>query len=131
MASVPSQLSQRIEAVCGVDSELRPATKPIFGHFQSNIALRLAKTQGRPPREVAAQIISGLDIADLCEAPEIAGPGFINFRLRTEVLARAVNEQLADPAVGITQTTTPQVVVVDYSSPNVAKQMHVRSEERR
>lgn len=125
MASVPSQLSQRIEAVCGVDSELRPATKPIFGHFQSNIALRLAKTQGRPPREVAAQIISGLDIADLCEAPEIAGPGFINFRLRTEVLARAVNEQLADPAVGITQTTTPQVVVVDYSSPNVAKQMHV------
>ena len=87
--------------------------------------LRLAKSEGKPPRDVAAEIVARLEIADLCEPPEIAGPGFINFRLKTEVLAQAVTDQLADPFVGVTQTDQPQVVVIDYSAPNVAKQMHV------
>ncbi|MFL6065962.1 MAG: arginine--tRNA ligase [Friedmanniella sp.] len=123
--SLPALLSSRIEAVAGVDPELRPATKPQFGHFQSNVALRLAKSEGRPPREVAASIVERLDLADLCETVEIAGPGFLNFRLRSSVLAAAVTAQLADPAAGIEVTPDPQVVVVDYSAPNVAKQMHV------
>jgi arginyl-tRNA synthetase len=118
-------LSARIEAVTGVDPELRPATKPQFGHFQSNVALRLAKSEGRPPREVAGDIVARLDVADLCESPEIAGPGFLNFRLRTEVLAHALTEQLADPYVGVEQVSDVQTVVIDYSAPNVAKQMHV------
>lgn len=125
MSSLPSQLSARVEAVAGADPELRPATKPQFGHFQSNVALRLAKAQGRPPREVAASIVADLDVADLCETPEIAGPGFINFRLRSQVLAAAVTEQLHDPHAGIAQVEHPQVVVIDYSAPNAAKQMHV------
>jgi arginyl-tRNA synthetase len=108
-----------------VDPELRPATKPQFGHYQSNVALRLAKTEGRPPREVAAAIVEGLEIEDLCEPPEIAGPGFINLRLKTSVLAGAVDDLLADPDHGIARAERPQIVVIDYSAPNVAKQMHV------
>ena len=100
MSSLPYELSARVQSVAGIDPELRPATKPQFGHFQSNVALRLAKSQGQPPRAVAQRIVDELDVADLCEPLEIAGPGFINFRLRSDVLARAVTDQLAEPAVG-------------------------------
>ena len=102
MSSLPSLLSARVEAVTGIDPELRPATKPQFGHFQSNVALRLAKSEGQPPRRGGRRRSSSrLDIADLCEPPEIAGPGFINFRLAIEVLAQAVTDQLADPYAGV------------------------------
>jgi arginyl-tRNA synthetase len=125
VSSLPSLLSARVEAVTGVDPELRPATKPQFGHFQSNVALRLANAEGRRPRDVATEIVAKLEIADLCEPPEIAGPGFINFRLRTDVLASAVTDQLADPSVGLLPADHSETVVIDYSAPNVAKQMHV------
>ena len=125
MSSLAALLRSRVEAVTGIDPELRPATRPQFGHYQSNVALRLANTEGKPPREIAAHVIAKLEVADLCEPPEIAGPGFINFRLRTDVLAQAVTDQLVDPYVGVPQTSDPQVVVIDYSAPNVAKQMHV------
>lgn len=103
MSSLPSQLSQRIEAVAGVDPELRPATKPQFGHFQSNVALRLAKLEGAKPRDVAQRIVGQLQLDDLCETPEVAGPGFINFRIRADVLAATVTAQLADPRAGIAE----------------------------
>jgi arginyl-tRNA synthetase len=125
VSSLAALLSSRVAAVTGIDPELRPATRPQFGHYQSNVALRLANTEGKPPREIAAHVIAKLEVADLCEPPEIAGPGFINFRLRTDVLAQAVTDQLADSYVGVPQTSDPEVVVIDYSAPNVAKQMHV------
>ena len=125
MSSLAALLSARIEAVTGIDPELRTATRPQFGHYQSNVALRLANIEGKPPREIAARIVDALEVADLCEPPEIAGPGFINLRLRTEVLAQAATDQLADPQLGVPQTSDPQIVVIDYSAPNVAKQMHV------
>ena len=125
MISLPSLLSDRVEAAAGIDPEMRPATKPQFGHFQSNVALRLAKSAGRPPREVAADLVQRIDVADLCEPLEIAGPGFINFRLRSDVLAGAVTELLVDANVGIEPAAVPQRVVIDYSAPNVAKPMHV------
>ncbi len=125
MLSLPAVLSARVEAVAGIDPELRPATRPQFGHFQSNVALRLAKTQGRPPREVAASLVEQIDLSDLCEPLEIAGPGFINLRIRADVLARVADEVLSDPRAGINTAEAPQRVVIDYSAPNAAKQMHV------
>ena len=125
MLSLPALLNERFESVTGVDPERRPATKPQFGHFQSNVALRLAKAEGRPPREVAQRIVDEVDVADLCEPLEIAGPGFINIRLRNEVLAQVVTGILTDPSGVIEQADHPQRVVIDYSAPNVAKPMHV------
>ena len=125
MLSLPAVLSARVEAVAGVDPELRPATRPQFGHYQSNVALRLAKSEGRPPREVAARLVEQIDLADLCEPLEIAGPGFINLRIRADVLARVADDLLNDPRSGINLAEQPKRVVIDYSSPNAAKQMHV------
>ena len=125
VSSLTSQLSARVRAAAGVDPELRAATRPEFGHYQSNVALRLAKSEGRPPRQVAADVVARLEVDDLCEPVEIAGPGFLNFRLRSSVLAAHVGEQLTDPHLGVEQTEQPQLVVIDYPSPNVAKQMHV------
>ena len=101
-----------------LDPELRSATRPEFGHYQSNLALRLGNLLNQPPREVAARLVEALEIDDLCDGPSIAGPGFINLTLRQETLAAAVNQPESFTAKG-------QRVVVDYSQPNVAKQMHV------
>lgn len=125
MLSLLSVLTSRFEAVTGIDPEMRPATKPQFGHFQSNVAMRLAKTEGQPPRQIAQQLIEKVDVDDLCEPLEIAGPGFINIRIRAEVLAQVASELNVDPHVGIDVTDQPQTVVIDYSAPNVAKPMHV------
>ncbi|HVK44799.1 MAG TPA: arginine--tRNA ligase [Micropruina sp.] len=123
--SLPVLLTERFQAVTGVDPELRAATKPQFGHFQSNVALRLAKAEGKPPREIAQRIIDEVDVADLCEPLELAGPGFINIRLRTQVLADVVTGIVTNPGAVIERAKDPQRVVIDYSAPNVAKRMHV------
>ncbi|WP_133755615.1 arginine--tRNA ligase [Naumannella halotolerans] len=125
MSSLPSKLSARFADVAGVDPELRPATKPQFGHFQSNVALRLAKSEGQNPRAVAQRLVDEIDVADLAEPLEIAGPGFINIRLKPEVLAAEAEQVRTDPANGIVAAEQPQTVVIDYPSANVAKQMHV------
>ncbi|MCL1922899.1 MAG: arginine--tRNA ligase [Propionibacteriaceae bacterium] len=125
MVSLLEVISARMQAVTHIDPELRLSTKPAFGHYQCNVALRLAKETGRNPRDIAKEIVEELDISDLCEPLEIAGPGFINIRIRADRLGEAVTTHLADPHGGIPQQESPQRVVVDYSAPNVAKPMHV------
>lgn len=104
---------------------IRRAQDPRFGDYQANFAMPLGKVLGRPPREVAAEVVGRLDLADLCEPPEVAGPGFINLRLRTEWLAAQVAHAIADLRLGIPEIPEPRTYVIDYSAPNVAKPMHV------
>jgi len=135
LKSIAEQLSQRVRGAMsriGVDGDplVRSAQDQKFGDYQSNCAMGLAKKLGKKPRDVAAAIVEHLDVADMCEPSEIAGPGFVNFRLTPAFLARslAAIPPCVDPAqdrVGIDPTNEPQTVVVDLSSPNLAKEMHV------
>jgi arginyl-tRNA synthetase len=96
-----------------------------FADFQANVALPLGKRLGRPPRQVAGELTARLDVTDMCAAPEVSGPGFINFTLRDDWIAAQASEMLNDPRLGLAPVERPQTVVVEYSSPNVAKEMHV------
>jgi arginyl-tRNA synthetase len=112
------------------DPLVRVAQGERFGDYQSNCAMGLAKKLRRKPRELAEAIVAHLNVEDICERPEIEGPGFINFRLKPAFLARALQciPPCDDPAsdrLGIERTGRPQIVVVDLSSPNLAKEMHV------
>jgi arginyl-tRNA synthetase len=96
-----------------------------FGDYQANCAMSLGKVLGQPPRTLAQTIVERLRLDDLLEAPEIAGPGFINLRLRTDWLALQVRAMAADDRLGVSRVQPAQTFVIDYSSPNVAKPMHV------
>ena len=104
---------------------IRPAQDAKFGDYQANCAMPLGKQSGQPPREVAEQILQQLDVADFCLEPEIAGPGFINLRLRDGWLIDQLTEKRHDERLGIAEVSDPSCLVIDYSSPNVAKPMHV------
>jgi arginyl-tRNA synthetase len=103
-----------------------PSQDAKFGDYQANCAMPLGKQLGKPPREIAQQLVASLDLADMCEPPEIAGPGFINLRLKEELLLAELKTMLADEAhLGIRPHAEPKTIVLDYSAPNVAKPMHV------
>jgi arginyl-tRNA synthetase len=104
---------------------VRPCPDPRHGDFQTNVALVQAKEAQLPPREVAAQLIAALEVLDIAEAPEIAGPGFLNFRLRPDYLAAQVQARVADGRLGLISAEKPETIVIDYSGPNIAKEMHV------
>jgi arginyl-tRNA synthetase len=136
MPSVVPILSSRLsaalsaafgDAVAGTDPELRVATRPEFGHFQTSLPLRLAGVLKLPPATIAERLVAALDVADLCEPPEIAGQGFVNLTLLPSRLAADV---VAIVAQDTDVTKRNQRVVVDYSSPNVARRLlvhHLRS----
>ncbi|CAK6695826.1 arginine--tRNA ligase [Synechococcus sp. CBW1107] len=112
-----------------LDPQLAPASKPEFGDFQANGALPLAKPLGQPPRKIAEAVVEQLKaepaFAKLCLEPQIAGPGFINLTLRPERLAAEVQARLGDQRLGVPAVEQAAPVVVDFSSPNIAKEMHV------
>jgi arginyl-tRNA synthetase len=104
------------------DPLIRPSS---FADFQANVALPLGKRLRRSPREVAAALAAQLDVADICAAPEVSGPGFINLTLRDDWIAAQASAMLGDDRLGLAPPAMPQTVVVEYSSPNIAKEMHV------
>jgi len=104
-----------------VDPLIRPSQ---YADFQADVALPLARRLGRPPREIAQELVAALDVDAMCRPPEISGPGFVNLVLREEWLSDAAGVLASHPRLGV-PTQDRQVVVVDYSAPNVAKEMHV------
>ncbi|MEE3370947.1 MAG: arginine--tRNA ligase [Planctomycetota bacterium] len=118
-------LSHLTEAVDPLLEMIRPSQDASFGDYQANCAMPLGKQLGLPPREVAQRLIDELDVEEFCEQPEIAGPGFINLRLKSAWLDAQLIAALNDARLGVDETSSPTVVVIDYSSPNVAKPMHV------
>ncbi|MCK4753512.1 MAG: arginine--tRNA ligase [Planctomycetes bacterium] len=110
----------------GCAAIVRPTTDAKFGDYQVNGIMSLAKELKTNPRKLAEQVVEKLDLSDICDKPEIAGPGFINLRLKTEYLTARLLEVNADAVrLGIEEISKPETVVVDFSGPNIAKQMHV------
>ncbi|HEY9818447.1 MAG TPA: arginine--tRNA ligase [Candidatus Obscuribacterales bacterium] len=111
--------------LAGTDPVLVPTTNPKFGDYQANVALSLAKRLQDKPRAIAEALVAKLEVSDCCEPPAIAGPGFINLKLRTDYLQDQLRQMHQSDRLGVAPTPAPQRVIVDFSSPNIAKEMHV------
>ncbi|MDQ3679657.1 MAG: arginine--tRNA ligase, partial [Actinomycetota bacterium] len=109
----------------GTDPLLRRSQQERFGDYQANVAMSLSKRLGADPRQVAAAIVTNLHVDDVCERVDVAGPGFVNLTLRSGYLGAELGATAADPRLGVLPAEAPERVVVDYSAPNVAKEMHV------
>jgi len=125
-------LAKRVRAAmtqAGIPAEFNPivasAKKAGFGDYQANGAMGAAKAMKKPPREIAGNIVAHLDLAGIADKIDIAGPGFINIHLAPQWLATQLHTVSNDTQLGIQKTDASQTVVVDYSSPNLAKEMHV------
>ncbi len=131
MTTVRHLLEQRLRtALASLDldpdvAEISAAADARFGDYQSNTAMVLAKRERQNPRALATKLADAIDVSGLSATPEIAGAGFLNFRLEKAFLETAVDELRADPRVGCEALPSPKTIVIDFSSPNVAKPMHV------
>nr|WP_269136950.1 arginine--tRNA ligase [Vibrio cincinnatiensis] len=126
-ALINDKVSQALEAAgapAGTPAAVRQSAKPQFGDYQANGVMGAAKKLGMNPREFAQKVLDVLDLDGIASKTEIAGPGFINIFLCESFLAQQAELALADAALGVAKET-PQTIVVDYSAPNVAKEMHV------
>jgi arginyl-tRNA synthetase len=125
--ALAAQVSAALVAEFGPEfAEADPVIRPsAFADFQSNVALALGKRLGQPPREVASRLAEHLTGSPMFDQVEVSGPGFINITLSAAWIGQNATAQLADPRLGAAVVSAPQRVVVDYSAPNVAKEMHV------
>ena len=126
------ELEERISAAlekagapAGSSALVGLSTRPEFGDYQANGVMAAAKKLKSNPRELATKVLAELDVADMAESVEIAGPGFINIALKGEWLAERMGRMLADQRLGVPVALEPQKIVIDYSHPNLAKEMHV------
>lgn len=130
-AEALSQVSETLSSddAAGFADLVLPSQDAKFGDYQANCAMPLGKRLKKPPREVAAELVERLAAQDgfaaMCEPPEIAGPGFINLRLKDSWLVERLTAARGDERLGVEPTGASRRYVIDYSSPNVAKPMHV------
>jgi arginyl-tRNA synthetase len=127
MPDAASVLLQRLQAAFDT---IAPGSDPVLrasdrADFQANGALPLGKVVGRPPRQVAEEVVAAASLDDICSDVEVSGPGFINLTLSDSFVADLVARLSADDRLGVPRTAHPETVVIDYSAPNVAKEMHV------
>jgi len=129
MQTIPALLETRLRAAvtepCEVPLCVTPASDTRFGDFQTNAAMLLAKSRRTNPRAVAQEILSQLQTDDICSTVEIAGAGFLNFTMRPDWIQARVEQLRIDSSFGVPKPATPLCIVIDFSSPNVAKPMHV------
>ena len=110
------------EATEDLDSAPRPSDR---ADAQVNVALGLANRLGKKPRDIAQQLVDELDLAGICSDVQVAGPGFLNLTFDDAFVTRLLSEVGQDEHLGLRRATTPERIVIDYSAPNVAKEMHV------
>ena len=132
MSATPQAvLTQRLHAAliaCDLPperGEVTVAADTRFGDYQANAAMVLAKEAKTNPRALAARIADSFEAGDICEEPEIAGPGFLNFRLKPPWVSRQLRNLAGDARCGVPATAHPLRIIIDFSSPNIAKPMHV------
>ena len=132
LTEIKAQFRPALESLVGeaeqVDSLLamiKPTQDDKFGDYQVNCAMALGKKLGKAPREVASEMLDQVKLDDICENVELAGPGFINLTFKDDWITNQLGRAVVDDKLGVEPVENPRNVVIDLSSPNVAKPMHV------